>query len=528
MKTSLLLSFILTTMLLLGCQSKNDAVEQLVLTDSLLIQDMVDSAKVIIGDISLKNMDSKEDSAYYYLVQTETNYRKRIPMESEFGINYSLSYYETINDNEKLARALFYKGVTTFNKNRIQQTIHLLKQAEELAEKTNNLLLKHKIYDKLSYYNGDLYEYELSKRYALKALDISRKIKSKKRQSAALLYLFTCYFETGQKDSALICANQCSSLLSLQDSINLPYLFFDFGRIYEKDDPQLAKAYLKKAIAIKGIPNAYNTLANIYLREDSTEKANDMWEQALYRTRNSLMNTMRIDIFNAMRQQAMEHGDYRQANALADSAANWMKQYYEVQQQDRLAEIQAKYDKKVAEQELWNKVYGWGLVIVVIGGLLITGLGYYSYQGMKAAKLLAETQAETALYTQKVKELEASGQANTKEVARLNRKINELQQRQAGILANGKRLYDALQEGAITVRWGKADFTDFIEYYKLKDLAYVNDLQTDYDRLSPKYMFFAILEHEGRTDEEIMHIMGIGESTMRSTRSRINSKIKGC
>jgi hypothetical protein len=290
----------------------------------------------------------------------------------------------------------------------------------------------------------------------------------------------------------------------------------------------LAKAYLKKAIAIKGIPNAYNTLANIYLREDSTEKANDMWEQALYRTRNSLMNTMRIDIFNAMRQQAMEHGDYRQANALADSAANWMKQYYEVQQQDRLAEIQAKYDKKVAEQELWNKVYGWGLVIVVIGGLLITGLGYYSYQGMKAAKLLAETQAETALYTQKVKELEASGQANTKEVARLNRKINELQQRQAGILANGKRLYDALQEGAITVRWGKADFTDFIEYYKLKDLAYVNDLQTDYDRLSPKYMFFAILEHEGRTDEEIMHIMGIGESTMRSTRSRINSKIKGC
>ena len=307
---------------------------------------------------------------------------------------------------------------------------------------------------------------------------------------------------------------------------NLPHYYINLGRIYEKEEPVLAKVYLKKAIDTGNLSGAYYALANIYLREDSTEKANEMWEQALYRTRNTLMSTIRIDIFNTMRQQCMERKDYERANALADSAMAWQKRYYDTQQQERLNEIQAKYDKKVAEQEILNKVYGWGLVIVGIGGLLIIGLGYYSYRGMKTAKQLAETQAEMALYTQKAKELEASGEQNSKEVARLNRKISELQQRQAGILANGKRLYDALQEGATTVRWGKADFTDFIEYYKLKDLAYVNDLQTDYDRLSPKYMFFSILQHEGRSDDEIMRIMGISESTMRSTRSRINSRKK--
>ena len=527
MKTSLFVSFILSTMLLLGCQSRNDAEEQLSRIDDLLAQDEVDSAFIRINATPLSTMSTEADSAYYYLVRTEIYHRNRMPPLTDNGISYAVRYYEKKSDKEMLARAYFYKGISTYNKNRMQQTIHLLKQAEGLADRTVNLQLQYKIYEALAYYNGEAFENELHKIYAKKALDVAKTLNDKERQSSVLLYLVNYYIAINEKDSAMICINECAPLLKSMAPSNLPYYYFNLGRIYEKDDPQLAKAYLKKAIAIKGIPNAYKTLANIYMREDSMEKVREMWQQALYSTRNTKMNTMRVDIFNTMRQQAMEHGDYRQANALADSAARWTKQFYEVQQQERLAEIQAKYDKKVAEQELWNKVYGWGLVIVGIGGLLIIGLGYYSYRGMKAAKQLAETQAEMALYTQKAKELEASGEQNTRELVRLNKKISELQQRQAGILANGKRLYDALQQGATTVRWGKADFTDFIEYYKLKDLAYVNDLQTDYDRLSPKYMFFAIMEHEGRTDEEIMRIMGISESTMRSTRSRINSKRTG-
>ena len=123
-----------------------------------------------------------------------------------------------------------------------------------------------------------------------------------------------------------------------------------------------------------------------------------------------------------------------------------------------------------------------------------------------------------------VGKLEAGGEVNAKEVARLNKKIDELQNRHAGILAHGKILYEAVSEGSTTVTWGKNDFADFIEYYKLKDLPYVNELETEYNHLSAKYMFFAILEHEGRSDDEIMRILGISDSTMRSTRSRINNK----
>lgn len=509
-----------------GC-SHHDGVKQLSYIDDLLAQDEVDSANHCLDEIPLSAMKSEEDSAYYYLVQTEINRRRRFTSTSDSAILYSVNYYKNTSDKVKLARALYYQGVTTYNKYRMPQTIMLIKQAEELADQTNDLLLQYKICDALSYYNGEADENDLNKHYAQKALSIAKTLKSEERQSNALIRLIYSYLQTGKKDSALICANECGALLQSMHPSNLPYYYMNLGRTYEKEEPMLAKVYLKKAIDTGNLAGAYYALANIYLREDSTEKANEMWEQALYRTRNTLMSDMRIDIFNSMRQQAMEQRDYERANALADSAMAWQKRYYDTQQQERLNEIQAKYDKKVAEQELWNKVYRWGLVVVIIVGLLILLLGYYSYRGMKAAKQLAETKVQLADYTRKAEQLEASGQANTKELVRLNKKISELQQRQAGILANGKRLYDALQQGATTVRWGKADFTDFIEYYKLKDLAYVNDLQTDYDRLSPKYMFFAILEHEGRSDDDIMRIMGISESTMRSTRSRINSKRTG-
>lgn len=508
-----------------GC-GHQDGAKQLSQIDDLLAQDEVDSANHCLDEIPLSSMKSEEDSAYYYLVQTEINRRRRISSSSDSAILYSVNYYKNTSDKVKLARALYYQGVTTYNKYRMPQTIMLIKQAEELADQTDDLLLQYKICDALSYYNGEADENDLNKHYAQKALSIAKTLKSEERQSNALIRLIYSYLQSGEKDSATICANKCGALLQSMDPSNLPHYYINLGRIYEKEEPVLAKVYLKKAIDMGNLSGAYYTLANIYLREDSTEKANEMWEQALYRTRNTLMSTIRIDIFNTMRQQCMERKDYERANALADSAMAWQKRYYDTQQQERLNEIQAKYDKKVAEQEILNKVYGWGLVIVGIGGLLIIGLGYYSYRGMKAAKLLAETKVQLADYTRKAEELETSGQQNTKELVRLNRKISELQQRQAGILANGKRLYDALQSGATTVRWGKADFTDFIEYYKLKDLAYVNDLQTDYDRLSPKYMFFAIMEHEGRSDDDIMRVMGISESTMRSTRSRINSKMK--
>ena len=51
-------------------------------------------------------------------------------------------------------------------------------------------------------------------------------------------------------------------------------------------------------------------------------------------------------------------------------------------------------------------------------------------------------------------------------------------------------------------------------------------LDNSYDELSPKYKFFLILEHIGRTDKQILAAMGIAEVSGRSIRSRVNKKKK--
>lgn len=99
-------------------------------------------------------------------------------------------------------------------------------------------------------------------------------------------------------------------------------------------------------------------------------------------------------------------------------------------------------------------------------------------------------------------------------------------QRYIFILYSGKKLYEQLEHGGTVVLWQKVDFINYIEYYKLIDLPFILHMETDYMELTPRYMFFAILTHMNKPDEEIERILGISPGTVRSNRSRIRSKRK--
>ena len=511
---------ILASIIMIGCKGES-VTAQLEQIDTLLVHDQVDSALITLENIPMEAIHNKKDSAYYYLLMTETKYRKWIPVESDSAINFCINYYEDYSDNEKLARSYYYKGVALFSSHDIPQTIVHLKRAEEQANKTNNLYLKHKIYESLSLYNTMAYEYKLALLFAKKAKQISIRLNDKERQAISLSYMAGNYSRLGDKDSLAMCIQECIPLVNYIGNGSKSYLYTRIGELYELIEPEIAKKYLLKALNIHPQSSTYHILSNIYLKEDSLEKAQEIWTKALQTNGTS---KVKIDIMKAMRQQSMERKDFMQANALADSILKTQEQFYEGQREDQIAEIQAKYDKDTAVRDMREKYMTWGLGLLALTTIIVTFLGYKSLQGMKAKKELAESKIQLDAYTKKASELESSGKASATEINKLHEKINELTHRHSGILAKGKNLYDTIEAGGTTVRWTKDDFINYLEYYKMKDLPFVNEMETEYNRLSPKYIFFAILEHEGKSEEDILRIMGISESTLRSTRSRINSK----
>lgn len=520
MKKIALTPWIFISILLMGCQ-RSRMFEQLTQIDSLLIHNRVDSAMSCLKNIPFAQIETEADSAYYFILIAEGRYRLKGPDASDTSTNYSISYYKKTKDNEKLARAYYYSGVNTYDSSKPQMGIFQIKKAEELADRTNNLVLQHKICETLSYYNSNSYETELALSYAKKAYKIARKLNDKERQAIALIYLAGGYSHLGHKDSLAICIHDCLPLVDYLTEKEKAYLYTRIGELYEESEPEFAKKYLLKAIEIRPQVYTYRTLSNIYFKEGEISKAQEMWERAL-RTSGSLL--AKKDILKSMRQQSVEQKDYKLANALADSIILRQQKYYEKKERERVSEIQAKYDKETAERNIRERDMNWILGSLLVVVVIIGWLGYKSYQGMRTQKNLAETRLQLEAYTKKAAELESSQKENASEISKLHRKIEDLHYRQSGILAKGKQLYEDIANGGTTVRWSKDDFINYLEYYKMKDLPFVNEMETGYNRLSPKYIFFAVLEHEKYDDKAIQHIMGISENTIRSTRSRINSK----
>ena len=166
-KSYFLFLLIFATIFTIGCKG-GDVTEELEEIDSLLIHDKVDSALVRLSDMDFSHF-SQADSAYYILMRTEARNRLSMLSSEENLINFSINYYKETSDNEKKARAYYYKGVTSYYLTKeLSTSILFVKQAEEYAEKTNNPLLKHKIYETLAFYNSRAYEYNLSLLYAKK------------------------------------------------------------------------------------------------------------------------------------------------------------------------------------------------------------------------------------------------------------------------------------------------------------------------------------------------------------------------
>jgi len=198
-----------------------------------------------------------------------------------------------------------------------------------------------------------------------------------------------------------------------------------------------------------------------------------------------------------------------------------------------LETAQNNFEQQLREQRQ-QRVYAY-ILLAIIALILSVAilLIYLRYRVQKMRSILADDRLKIATLNKQIVEAKQS-LANTEfsrdkqklKIERLEQEVTKIEERHNGFLAVGHQCYDSILNGKTTVTWKKYDFQAFIEYYKIIDANYLNELEEEYNSLTYKNEFIFILQHLGHSKAMIAKILGISEGAIRTALSRTKKRNK--
>ena len=77
---------------------------------------------------------------------------------------------------------------------------------------------------------------------------------------------------------------------------------------------------------------------------------------------------------------------------------------------------------------------------------------------------------------EKLKSVLQASEQSAKDIKLLHKEVEMLRNKQSQLLAKGKQRYEEIQQGGNTLLWRKPDFTAFLEYYRMPDASFVEQV----------------------------------------------------
>ena len=513
--------FVLLYVIMVGCK-ENSLMHQLVEIDSIANRESDKKALFMLEKIIPESIDDEESLAYYWLLKYRTEIRLQHDIKSIESLEIPIKYYNTVHDKGKLARAYGYLGTILENHGKLKEASIAYKQAESLInENSDELHLIHHIYLSLTHINISAQEKELAAKYGKLTLKKAYQIGNKYDIAYATMSLFVLYANVEMNDSAQYYLDTCIPLIEFIPLKQRAPFYDNIGISLIDKDIMTAEKYLMKAFSIQPSPHTCQGLARIYYKRGEKEKAHEMWGKALQTDNKRL----KVEVLQTLYDIQRDEGDYKKASETAMQIVALKDSIAQREKEENIRGIQEQYEiehQAMAEKARTN------MIIYLTASLLFLAVAlatYLYYRMTKGRQELKEVRKQLEQHRLQLKVLEQEGKTDTKEVENLKQKISELQTKQGALLQNGRERYEEMMAGGTTIRWSRNDFMDAVEYYRTVDADFINHMEQDYKHLSSKYIFFSLLEHLGKTDEELQHIMAISQNTIRSYRSRINHSL---
>lgn len=515
-----------------SCNNHNEELDDVYY---LINDNKIEQAVAKFETIPFASMKTEADKAFYKLIKVRLDYVQYIPITSDTVIDYSLDYYRKSGDRAKEAECLFYKSqILREYMDAGKESIGVLKQAETLVKSVDDINIKHRVFEALVEVNMTEEVYNVALDYALVNLQISEQSGNKDWMAYAYIILSQIYRDMNDSIKEQKYYQLCMDNIKYL-SANHKVDFYNYlSTEYLATDMQKAAYYAEKCIGSRNNAVGYINLAKISQHNKQYSVADRLYRQAL----DGASSFYKVVAWESIIDMYINLGDYRQAFEAQKELEQVKMAMRDKRKKEGIQHRQMEYDYQLKELEMRQHIMYCFFGIVVICLLVAIASVFVKYRYNKVQKQVLEYQKMVDGYTSRIKALEneinnarqteTESMEQQKRINDMQRQVDELKGRQAEILRCGKQRYDDIMEhNGTTVRWNKRDFFHFLEYYRIVDISFMHYLETEYDHLSPKYCFFEIMQNIGKSDDDIMRILGIGESTMRSTRSRIKSKYIG-
>lgn len=504
--------------------------------DTLLAQGKTDSAYQALTKVRKGGIQSESEQAYYNLLKAEIMFRKSIAPPEYTGINQSISFYGKAKDYRKLARAYYVKGRIADLSGNVKECVRCMAMAESMASKTNDNLLKCRIYITLAAtcINGG--ESQLALENGRKAIYFGEKSGNKEMLLYCYSNLSSIHSRLNNPDSSLFYANKSLPLIRYISDGSKIYALTNIGAAYEFRDPAKAKAYARKALEIKPYANAYHLLGAIAYREGRTEDGKALLRRGI-EVSTELMRT--ISMTEDLAECEQKEGNSGEAARLLKMATAMRDSLARKNTADSIAAVMAAHEllqtEQAAEAErcLFNIIISALAAAAVIGLLAVVVYLSLSKKSLRQAKEKAEeSERELSALKEKLAALRVTGKkeadAHQKELRKMEaqhkKAVEALSKAMEETMANGHHLYRQVARGESIAQWKKREMAWFAEYYMAINKEFGHMIENGYTGLSYRQTTFLILEHLGKTQEETMEMMNISYDNYRKMRSVINTK----
>ncbi len=554
MKISRLIWFLPISLFIISC-SQNEIYSSLKTAEDI-INDNPDSTLSILRGIDYEALKDNQLKALYGLLYTSANIKKQKVPDNDSIMDYSIKIFEYNNDSYHLADSYYYKGMISYAKKQFEVSAQYLKKAESLSIEYGYSRITNKIYERLSYLNYITDNKALTLEYSKKYLNSSIELKDRTLISRAFVMVASSYAAVNLSDSAYYYLESGLRYIDGVDSVLKADILVDVGEMYyEKGDLDLSENNALQSDSIHPNPHAKMLLGKIEYQRGDRIKAKNYWDHALS------INDVKVkkELYKIVANYYAETGNYDDAYVISlklDSLNDTINISSKTVQ-----EFQLKYDRAKSESELYQKIL-YALVIAFLASIgLLTFLRFHQrrvrsynstintltnknetykseiesfsekvnmYQheiGLYVSKV-SNYEEEISKNIEKIKLLKTSDRSKQKEIDELKDNISTLYKSIMSELQKGYTIYEIIKNRKPIVHYSDEDLNSLVDFYKIINNKVFSGWLERYTPLSVRQYVFLILEDFGYDDYDIADVLGVSDTTVRSTRSRIKKKAR--